>query len=160
MPTDEPSEQEIGEREERETLDRTWASNDKVQFDNVISHNNIVARQAEIALSNAVMFQAQMNQEYLRSVHQEREHADARSHVALSQMDAREKQFAEHLDTREKHLTERINAIKDAGLENNRYTLDRLYSVFPEEAVGLRILIRGIEVVKDEQPEEGQGTTP
>jgi len=171
MPTDEPSEQEIGEREEREQLDRAWASNDKVQFDNTISHNNIVARQAEIALSNAVMFQAQMNQEYLRSVHQEREHADARSQTALSQMDAREKQFAEHLDTREKHfaehldtrekhLTERINAIKDAGLENNRYTLDRLYSVFPEEAVGLRILIRGIEIVKDEQPEEGQGITP
>jgi hypothetical protein len=153
MPTEEPSEQEIGEREEREHLDRAWGSNDKVQFDNVISHNNIVARQAEIALSNAVMFQAQMNQEYLRSVHQEREHADERTHLAMAQMDAREKQVVEHIDTREKHLAERINAIKDAYLENNRYTLDRLYSVFPEEAVGLRILVKGVEVTREPEAE-------
>ncbi len=153
MPTEEPSEQEIGEREEREHLDRAWGSNDKVQFDNVISHNNIVARQAEIALSNAVMFQTQMNQEYLRSVHQEREHADSRAQLAMAQMDAREKQIVEHVDTREKHLAERVNAIKDAGLENNRYTLDRLYSVFPEEAVGLRILIKAIEIAKEETKE-------
>ena len=159
MPTDEPSEQEIGEREERETLDRAWASNDKVQFDNVVSHNNVISRQAELALANAVMFQQQMNNEYLRAVQQEREHADARSQLALGQMDTREKQIVEHADTREKLLVERVNAIKDASLENNRYTLDRLYSVFPEEAAGLRILIRGVEVVKDEQPTEGKETS-
>ena len=129
MVTETPSEQEIGEREERETLDRAWASNDKVQFDNVISHNNIVARQSEIALSNAVMFQQQMNNEYLRSMQQEREHADSR-----------EKMFAERADLS-----------KTAALENNRYTLDRLYSVFPEEAVGLKILVKA---VKDEPVEE------
>ena len=153
MPTEEPSEQEIGEREEREHLDRAWGSNDKVQFDNVISHNNIVSRQAELALSNAVTFQSQMNQEYLRSVHQEREHADARAQLAMGHLDAREKQIVEHVDTREKHLSERINARKDAALENNRYTLDRLYSVFPEEAVGLRILIKGVEVTREPEAE-------
>ena len=129
MPTNEPSEQEIGEREERETLDRAWASNDKVQFDNTISHNNMAARYAELALSNAVNFQQQMNNEYLRSMQQEREHADSR-----------EKMFAERADLS-----------KTAALEDNRYTLDRLYSVFPEEAVGLRILVKA---VKDESVEE------
>ena len=129
MPTNDPSEQEIGEREERETLDRAWASNDKVQFDNVISHNNMAARQAELALSNSVMFQQQMNNEYLRSLQQEREHADSR----------------------EKMFSERTDLSKTAELENNRYTLDRLYSVFPEEAVGLRILVKA---VKDESVEE------
>ncbi len=116
--TDE-KESEIREREEREHLDRAWASNDKVQFDNVISHNNTVARYAEIALSNAVQFQTQMNQEHLRSVQQEREHADAR----------------------EKH-----------NLENNRYSLDRLYSVFPEEAAGLVALLQSIIDLQKSKP--------
>jgi len=124
MATDTPSEQEIGEREERETIDRAWASNDKVQFDNTISHNNVTARYAELALSNTVNFQAQMNNEYLRSMQQEREHADSR-----------EKMFAERAD-----LT------KTAALENNRYTLDRLYSVFPEEAVGIRVMLKAVEI--------------
>ena len=129
MTTDTPSEQEIGEREERETLDRINASDDVVQFNNTISHNNIVARQAEIALANAVMFQQQMNNEYLRSLQQEREHADSR-----------EKMFAERADLS-----------KTAARENNRYTLDRLYSVFPEEAVGLRVLVKAVkdELVKE-----------
>ena len=129
MATNEPSEQEIGEREERETLDRVNASNDVVQFGNTISHNNMTSRYAEIALSDAVKFQSQMNAEHLRAVQQEREHADAR-----------EKQTMSHENTSREHAS-----------ENNRYTLDRLYSVFPEEAVGLRTLIEGIvkEAVKE-----------
>ncbi len=104
-------EEPIGPREVREPLDRAWSSNDKVQFDNVVSHNNMAARYAEVALSNAVQFQSQMNGEYLKMVTQEREHQ---------------------------------NQIFQEKLENNRYTLDRLYSIFPEEAVGLRILIESI----------------
>lgn len=102
--SDENPQYRIKEREEREALDRAWASNDKVQFDNVISHNNNTARISELALTNAVQFQEKMNAEHLISVQQEREHRDAR----------------------EKH-----------NLENNRYHLDRLYSVFPEEAAGI-----------------------
>jgi len=122
MTTETPSEQEIGEREERSTLMRAWASNDKVQFDNLISNSNNTARIAEISLTNAVNFQNQMNNEYLRSLQQEREHADVR-----------EKQDQEHKNTLREHT-----------LENNRYSLDRLFSVFPEEAVGLRVLIKSI----------------
>jgi len=122
MTTETPSEQEIGEREERSTLMRAWASNDKVQFDNLISNSNNTARIAEISLTNAVNFQNQMNNEYLRSLQQEREHADAR-----------EKQDQEHKNTLREHT-----------LENNRYSLDRLFSVFPEEAVGLRVLIKSL----------------
>jgi len=122
MTTETPSEQEIGEREERSTLMCAWASNDKVQFDNLISNSNNTARIAEISLTNAVNFQNQMNNEYLRSLQQEREHADVR----------------EKLDQEHK------NTLREHTLENNRYSLDRLFSVFPEEAVGLRVLIKSI----------------
>ena len=131
MTTETPSEQEIGEREERSTLVRAWASNDKVQFDNLISNSNNTARIAELSLTNAVNFQNQMNNEYLRTLQQEREHADVR-----------EKQDQSHKNTLREH-----------SLENNRYSLDRLYSVFPEEAVGLRVLIKSIvkEVISTEE---------
>ena len=126
MVTKYSSEQEVGEREERETLDRINASDDVVQFNNTISHNNMTARYAELALSNAVNFQQQMNNEYLRSVQQEREHADSR----------------------EKMSAERADLSKTAEREDNRYSLDRLYSVFPEEAAGLRALIKSMKETK------------
>lgn len=113
--------EQIKEREEREHLDRAWSSNDKVQFDNVISHNNVVARYAEIALGTAVKLQEQLNTEYLRSVQQEREHADAR---------------------------------EKERLEDNRYTLDRLYSVYPEEAAGLVALLQSIIDLQKVQTEK------
>ena len=122
-------EHEIHEREEREHLDRAFASNDKVQFDNVISHNGMAARYAEIALGNAVAFQSQMNMEYLASTKQEREHNDIR-----------EKQVMEHADERRTHV-----------LENNRFTLDRLYGIYPEEAAGMVPVLEVIsKIIKEE----------
>lgn len=125
-----PSEQEIGEREERETNDRIVASKDVIELGNEISHSNNVARLSEIALSNAANFQNQMNNEYIRSVQQEREHADIR-----------EKQDQAHKNNLREHM-----------LADDRYTLDRLYSVFPEEAVGLRTLVESIAKKATQEP--------
>ena len=122
---------EIQEREEREHVDRAWASNDKVQFDNVISHNNMASRYAEVALKNAIDFQAQMNMEYLASTKQEREHNDVR-----------EKQVMEHADERRTHV-----------LENNRFTLDRLYGIYPEEAAGMVPVLEAIRTIVKEEVE-------
>ncbi len=158
-----PKEVPVHEREEREAVDRAFASNDKLQFDNLIAqanarnnnvidkdrlfsanekiqydnamalantrnnnaadHANNTAKYAELALANAVNFQAQMNQEYLRDVAQERGHSDDRHHMAV-----------EHNDLRYHHT-----------IENDRYTLDRLYSVFAEEAVSLKTLLATVK---------------
>lgn len=144
-------EPEMSQREEREATDRAFASNDKLQFDNLIhqerliaanekvqfdnamalsnarnnnsvDHSNNTAKYAEIALANAVNFQQQMNQEYLRDVNHAREHANELHHVDK-----------EHNDLTFHH-----------SKENDRYTLDRLYSVFPEEAAGLVALLRAL----------------
>jgi len=96
-----------------ESVERPWASNDKVQFDNVITHCKALMGYSELAMKQAVEFQQKSNDAY------------------LSDRDRREQQRLEHDDERESHR-----------LENNRYTLDRLYSVFPEEAAGLVSLLK------------------
>lgn len=132
----------MDQREEREHLDRAFASNDKVQFDNVIAqsnarnnngieHTNNVSKYAELALSNAVNFQAQMNQEYLKNTAQEREHSNETYHMSAEHANEMHHMAVEHNDLRYHHT-----------IENDRYTLDRLYSVFPEEAAGLKMVIQ------------------
>ena len=95
-----------------EAVERPWASNDKVQFDNMISHSKRVDVIAEQSLQNAVNFAEKANNAYL-------EQANAQNKEALS--------LAQNLH----HQI----------IENNRYTLDRLYSVFPEEALGIGTMV-------------------
>jgi hypothetical protein len=100
------------EQPKHEAVERPWASNDKVQFDNMISHGKRVDVIAEQSLQNAVTFQKQANDQYL-------EQANAQNKEALA--------LAQNLH----HQL----------IENNRYTLDRLYSVFPEEATGIATMV-------------------
>jgi len=116
-----------------ETLERVLASNDKVQFDNLISSTKNTMTYAELALSQAVTFQQKANDLYLQ------------------QMDAREKQRIEHSDSLEKQRTEHNNITREHSLENNRYSLDRLYGLYPEESVGTTSAMRMIlEILRKE----------
>lgn len=127
---------EDGERKERETLDRVLASNDKIQMDNLVAHCRTLMNYSELAMKQAIEFQQKSND------------------IHLQQMDAREKQRLEH-----------ENELETQRQENNRYTLDRLYSVFPEEAAGLVPLLQGVldvlrgqaKVKKEDDEEEEAG---
>jgi len=81
-----------------EALERAWASNDKVQFDNTI-------HQANQTNTNAQTFREQMQHEYLLDKQQEREH-------------------------KERIFTQ--------SQENNRYTLNALYTL-PEDMMVLPV---------------------
>ena len=116
-----------------ETLERMLASNDKVQFDNLISSTKNTMTLAELSLSEAVAFQAKANNLYLQ------------------QMDAREKQRVEHSDALEKQRTEHANTLREHGLENNRFSLDRLYGLYPEESMGTTAGMRMVlEILRKE----------
>ena len=87
-----------------ESVERPWASNDKVQFDNVITHEKIAMGLSEQTLAESVALQKKVNDMYI----------------------AREQQRLEH-----------SNELETQRQENNRYTLNYLYGVYPEEAVGI-----------------------
>lgn len=111
-----------------EAVERPWASNDKLQFDNALSHSKRLDIWAEYALQQQQRHVEQMHDQKLR--HEEELH----------------KQKMEH-----------ENQLFHEKLENNRYTLDRLYSVFTEESVALSTLLKalaetmGYTVVKKEE---------
>ncbi|MDY6957636.1 MAG: hypothetical protein SVK08_00630 [Halobacteriota archaeon] len=79
---------------------------------NIIGHNNRVATYAELALKQSIEFQQKSNDQLL-----------------LMQKQLHD-EYLKHSADRDAH-----------HLENNRYTLDRLYSVFPEEAVGIGTMV-------------------
>jgi len=101
-------------------IEERWQANEKARFDDLIAHQKRVDVIAEQSLQNAVDFALKANNGYL-------EQANAQNKAALS-------------------LTENLN---HQIIENNRYTLDRLYSVFPEEAVGISTMVTAfLELLK------------
>ncbi len=110
-----------------EAVERPWASNDKVQFDNMISHAKRVDFIAEQSLQNAVNFAEKVNNAYLERMKQM---SDA---------------YMEQANAQNKETLSLVTKLHEQYAENNRYTLDRLYSVFPEEAVGLGTLLRAFQ---------------
>jgi len=105
---------------------RAWASNDKVQYDNLISHCKAMMGYSELAMAQALAFQQKSNDAY------------------LSAIDAREQQRLEH-----------ENELEKQAQENNRYTLNYLYGIYPEEAAGLAALLKALrEVLKSEETTE------
>jgi len=96
-----------------EAVERPWASNDKLTYDETLKHVKRIDVVAEMALSDMVNYRTEMHDQKLR--HEEELH----------------KQKMEHEDQLFKEK-----------LENNRYTLDRLYSVFTEESTSLSLLLK------------------
>lgn len=88
-----------------ESAERPWMSNDKVQFDNMISHCKRMDALAEQSVQDALKF---------------REKAD---NLFLSQVDERHKHHQ----------------------ENNRFTADYLYNVYPAEAVGVIAIAKALQ---------------
>ena len=98
-----------------ESVDSLRASNDKVQFDNVITHCKVLMGYSELAMKQAVEFQQKSNDAY------------------LAERDRREQQRMEHSDELE---TQRQ--------ENNRFTLNYLYGIYPEEALGIAAMAKAL----------------
>ena len=98
-----------------ESVERPWASNDKVQFDNLISHCKALTNYSELAVKQLIEFQQKSNDAY------------------LTERDRREQQRMEHSDELE---TQRQ--------ENNRYTLNYLYGIYPEEAIGIATVAKAV----------------
>ena len=102
-----------------ESVERPWASNDKITYDNTMTHCKVLMSYSELAMKEAVMFQQKSNDAY------------------LTERDRREQQRMEHADASEKQRLEHENELETQRQENNRFTLDRLYGVYPEESVGI-----------------------
>ena len=105
-----------------EAVERPWATNDKDRYDLHTEHTNRMSILGELAMQNAVETQALITKDYL---------------------EGRDKRETERLKYGEaKHV--------QAG-ENNRFSLDRLYGVFPEEAPGVVAIAKALEQLLQEQ---------
>jgi len=98
-----------------EAVERPWASNDKLQFDLTMAHAARVNYWAE------------------QSMQQQQRHVEEEHNQKVRHEEELHKQKMEH-----------ENQLFHEKLENNRYTLDRLYSVFTEEAVSLSALLQSM----------------
>jgi isoaspartyl peptidase/L-asparaginase-like protein (Ntn-hydrolase superfamily) len=104
------------------STDRPWASNDKLQFDNVMAHCKVLEGYSELAMKQAIEFQQKSNDAY------------------LAERDRRETQRLEHENELETHRQ-----------ENNRYSLDYLYGVYPQETVGVVAIAQAlVDLLKKE----------
>lgn len=116
-----------------EIAERSMEANIKILTGNEIAHANRVNALAEILLTDAINLSRKTNDAYLAMAKQQ---GDA-------YMEQSKKQAEETLDfaTQWHHH----------AIENNRFTLDRLYGVFPEEAVGIGTMLRAFtEYLKSE----------
>ena len=116
-----------------ESVERPWASNDKLTYDNTMTHCKAIMSYSELALAQAVAFQQKSNDAY------------------LTERDRREQQRLEHEDASEKQRLEHENELETQRQENNRFTLDRLYGVYPEESVGIVAIASAlVDILKKE----------
>lgn len=134
MPGDE--EKRSGAKEEEvmsEIIERSMEANVKILTGNEIAHANRMNALAEIAIQDAINLSRKTNDAYLT--------------MAKQQGDA-------YMEQSKKQSEETLNFATQwhhHAIENNRFTLDRLYGVFPEEAVGIGTMLRGfMEYLKAE----------
>ncbi|GAI51529.1 unnamed protein product, partial [marine sediment metagenome] len=97
-------------------------------------HSNRVAVLAETSLADAVNLSRKTNDAYLEMSKQQ---ANAFMEQSKKQSDA----YMEHANAQNKEAVGFVQELHKQYLENNRYTLDRLYSVFPEEAMGIASMV-------------------
>lgn len=116
-----------------ESVERPWATNDKLTYDVVMSHNAAMMKYGEIALAQAVAFQQKSNDAY------------------LTERDIREKQRVSQDSASFTQRLEHENELETQRQENNRFTLDRLYGVYPEESVGIVAIASAlVDILKKE----------
>lgn len=133
----------MGEEREKvpgsESVERPWASNDKLTYDNTMTHCNAVMKYSELALSQAVTFQQKSNDAY------------------LAERDRREQQRLEQESAMFTQRQEHENEIETQRQENNRFSLLRLYGFAPEEleAIGIMSIAKAVADILGKKTEEG-----
>lgn len=121
-----PGQTEKGREEEvmSEAFERSWETNMKILIGNEIGHQNRIAALAEISLADAISLSRKTNDAYLT--------------MAKQQGDA----YMEQNNSQNKEALGYLQTLRKNYLENNRFTLDRLYGMFPEEAAGTSTLMK------------------
>jgi hypothetical protein len=106
-----------------EVMERAMETNVKLLVANEISHAKRLDSYSELALAQAISFQQKSNEAYLETSKRQ----------ALAAEEMSKKQAEQTL----KHFSELDKQI----VENNRFTLDYLYGVYPLEASGTALLM-------------------
>ena len=105
-------------------------ANMKALFDDLIAHIHQVNANMKIQMDNAISQSALTNQ-----------NAVANSQVVNGYSQLALKNAVEFSQKANDDFLTFSQKQRDQTLENNRYTLDRLYSVFPEEALGIGTMV-------------------
>jgi hypothetical protein len=122
-----PPEGKEKEEELSEAAERSFEVNFKILLGNEISHAKRMDILAENAIAQNNEFARKANDAYLERC---RQMADS---------------YANAADARLEETNDFVTSLHKNFIENNRYTLDRLYSIFPEEAVGLGTLLSAFQ---------------
>lgn len=110
-----------------EVMERAMEGNVKLLLANEISHAKRMDILSEQAIKQTIEFSQKANDDYLEMTKQMR-NAYMEQSKNQSELNNAHQKNTNHQAT-----------------ENNRYTLDRLYAVFPEEGVGIATMLKGLE---------------
>jgi len=136
-----------------EVAERSMEANMKILVGNEIAHANRMSVLSETSVADAINLSRKTNDAYLEA-------SKLQTLAYMEQSNAQNKQMLEQMNAQNKQMLEQTNAQNKHILENNRYTLDRLYSVFPEEAVGISTLLKAFESYLKESGWEPPASTP
>lgn len=126
----EPDREERKETQPKsEAVERPWASNDKVQFDNVMAHCKRVDVLAEQAVANAISLAQKVGEDGLEATKQMRS------------------AYMEQANTQNKLFSSLVEKLQEQYCENNRFTMDRLYGIYPEEAIGMGAALKAYDIL-------------
>lgn len=124
-----------------ESVERPWASNDKLLFDASLGHIKGLMNLSELSVKAAVEFQQKSNDSYLeardRREQQRLESESAREKQRVEHADALEKQRISHSESMEAQRLEHSDELETMRQENNRYTLNYLYGIGAEESAAV-----------------------
>ena len=128
------------EKAQSENSERAQEINMKIQVGNEISHAKRMDTLAELSVTNAIVFAQKANDAYLERMKQ----------MADAYMEQSKGQALAAAEMSKKQGEETLNFATQwhhHAIENNRFTLDRLYGVFPEEAAGIAAMYVGLAEV-------------
>jgi len=136
-PKDEQS--NVSEEEEvmSEVIERAMEGNVKLHYGNEIAHTKHVDVISEQMLSNLVS------------------NADSAQKTHLERLEKMADAYMEHVKNVDTELVQNRETLNKNAIENNRFTLDRLYGLFPPEASELAVLLQAVlNILTANQPPE------
>jgi|LGOV01.1.fsa_nt_gb hypothetical protein len=124
-----------------ESVERPWASNDKLLFDASLGHIKGLMNLSELSVKSAVEFQQKSNDAYLeardRREQQRMVFDSAREQQRMEHADALERQRVSHSESMEAQRMEHSDELETMRQENNRYTLNYLYGIGADESAAV-----------------------